>query len=254
MSDDLTFFARITKIDKDKHIVEGIATDESVDSEIGATTVGDIVDYDATKKAVKGWEQWRNIREMHQPLAAGVAEDIKLDDKNRNMFIRAKIVDPIAWEKCKEGVYKGFSVGGRRLASINEYRQDLGGYVRRITDYVMTEISLVDSPANPSAKFTMVKRADQQEQHVPYTAALDAWRGYRPTTSYNAKHNLGIFLEQVRKDMRPIDLTQRKMAAGDNNSSYSGVNGRTVRNQEQIARKQAPDASDSEIYGFLLEL
>jgi hypothetical protein len=51
------------------------------------------------------------LREMHQPLAAGktIAADVAEDGCT---YITAKVVDPVAIKKVKEGVYAGFSIGG----------------------------------------------------------------------------------------------------------------------------------------------
>ncbi|EPI1753258.1 hypothetical protein GVF20_000764, partial [Neisseria gonorrhoeae] len=43
--------------------------------------------------------------------AAGTAIEINVEDDGRTFF-GAHIVDPVAVEKVKTGVYKGFSIGG----------------------------------------------------------------------------------------------------------------------------------------------
>lgn len=145
-------FLKFSKIDEAQRMAYGVATDETVDSD------GEIVDYDATREAVADWAKWANIREMHRPSAVGVAQDIQLNDLSRSLEIGVKVVDNSAWEKVKAGVYKGFSIGGRKLATVLEKRGDR--QVRRIIKYLLTEISLVDRPANPSARFVLVKRSD----------------------------------------------------------------------------------------------
>ena len=74
MSDLLTKFLPIAKIDEEKRMVWGKASDETIDAE------AEITDYEATKEAVAEWQQWSNIREMHGPSAIGVAQEIILDD------------------------------------------------------------------------------------------------------------------------------------------------------------------------------
>lgn len=144
-------FIPIAKVDPDQRMVYGRATDETLDVD------HEVVDYEATKKAVADWSQWRNIREMHGPSAVGVAEEITLDDTQKTLDLGVKVVDDQAWEKVKAGVYKGFSIGGRKRQAVVEKAAD-GANTTRITDYLMTEISLVDRPANPAATFSLVKR------------------------------------------------------------------------------------------------
>jgi len=143
-------FVPFHKVDEEQRMVWGRATDETVDSE------SDVIDYGATKAAVAEWTQWRNIREMHHPSAVGVAVEITLDDAAKALDLGVKVVDDEAWRKVKEGVYKGFSVAGL-VFDVVMTKLD-GQDVRRITRYALTEISLVDRPANPSARFSMLKR------------------------------------------------------------------------------------------------
>lgn len=143
-------FIPFSKVDDEQRLVIGLASDETPDS------AAEIVDYQATKKAVSDWSQWRNIREMHGPSAVGVAENIILDDTTRTFTIAARVVDDAAWAKVKAGVYKGFSIGGRKLKTVIEKAE--GKRLTRIVEYALHEVSLVDRPANPSAVFTVAKR------------------------------------------------------------------------------------------------
>jgi caudovirus prohead protease len=86
---------------------------------------------------------------MHGSNAAGTAIEINVEDDGRTFF-GAHIVDPIAVTKVKTGVYKGFSIGGSVTA-----RDELNK--SQITGLKLTEISLVDRPANPDAVFTCFK-------------------------------------------------------------------------------------------------
>ena len=150
MLEKLRRYVPFHKVDEEQRMVWGRATDETVDSEF------DVIDYGATKAAVAEWTQWRNIREMHQPSAVGVAVEITLDDAAKALDLGVRVVDDEAWRKVKEGVYKGFSVAGL-VFDVVMTKLD-GQDIRRITRYALTEISLVDRPANPSARFSMLKR------------------------------------------------------------------------------------------------
>ena len=67
------------------------------------------------------------------------------------------MVDPVAVLKVQTGVYKGFSIGGTVTA-----RDDLNKSL--IKGVKLTEISLVDRPANPDAVFTCFKADKGAEQ------------------------------------------------------------------------------------------
>jgi phage head maturation protease len=132
----------ISKADDAERIVEGYASTEALDSQ------GEIVTRKAMESALPDWLKFGNIREMHQPSAVGVAMTAEHDDKGLKLC--AKIVDPLAWEKVKEGVYKGFSIGGR-VTNRDKVNKSI------ITGIHLTEISLVDRPANPEALFDVWK-------------------------------------------------------------------------------------------------
>ena len=136
----VSIFVPLTKVDEDKREVSGYATTEALDSQ------GEIVKSDAVERALTDYMKWANIREMHQPSAVGTAVSAIQDDKG--LFITAKIVDDQAWKKVVEKVYKGFSIGGRKLVQKGN----------EIMDLMLTEISIVDRPSNPEAVFEMVKR------------------------------------------------------------------------------------------------
>ncbi|HFC3352530.1 TPA: caudovirus prohead protease [Neisseria gonorrhoeae] len=123
--------------------VWGYASSEAVDSD------GEVVAAEAMKAAIPDYMKFGAVREMHGSNAAGTAIEINVEDDGRTFF-GAHIVDPVAVTKVKTGVYKGFSIGGRVTA-----RNDLNK--SQITGLKLTEISLVDRPANPDAVFTCFK-------------------------------------------------------------------------------------------------
>ncbi len=134
----------IAKVDAERREVWGYASTEARDDQ------GEIVKREALIAALGDYMKFANIREMHQLSAVGVAKEAGVDDKG--LYIGAKIVDDQAWVKVTEGVYKGYSIGGR----ITE--RDPADY-KIITGLVLNEISLVDRPANPEAIFDYWKAA-----------------------------------------------------------------------------------------------
>jgi hypothetical protein len=93
--------------------------------------------------------------------AVGIAEEAGVDDKG--LYVGARIVDPRAWDKVTSGVYKGFSVGGKVRARDGRDRNI-------ITALSLTEISLVDRPANPEAVFDCWKAegGDRMADEIDY--------------------------------------------------------------------------------------
>lgn len=138
-----TKYFRIAKMDEAKQSVWGYASTPTLDSD------EEIVSLDAIKAALPGYLEWGNIREMHKSSAVGVAieDDTHVDDKG--LWLGARIVDPMAWLKVKEEVYKGFSIGG------NVVRKK-GNVIEQLE---LVEISLVDRPANADCRIEIIKAA-----------------------------------------------------------------------------------------------
>mgnify|MGYP000947112177 CR=1 FL=1 len=137
---NVSLYVPLNKVDAEKREVSGYATTEAMDSQ------GEVVKLDAVERALGDYMKWANIREMHSSSAVGVTKNAILDEKG--LYITAKIVDDQAWAKVTEGVYKGFSIGGRKLLQKG----------KEILDLMLTEISLVDRPANPEAVIDVWKR------------------------------------------------------------------------------------------------
>lgn len=150
----LHLIARLTKVDEAKREVSGLATAEVVDKE------GEIFDYATSKPLFEAWsgeiskatdgKSLGNVREMHQPSAVGKLTEISFDDKLKAIGVTAKIVDDAAWAKCLQGVYTGFSIGGKYVKVWKD------GDKRRYTAEP-AEVSVVDNPCNPDSHFTAVK-------------------------------------------------------------------------------------------------
>src|ERR1700690_1790485 len=141
----LQLYWPLAKIDRAARLVYGYASTEATDSQ------GEIVTRQALEAALPAYMRFANIREMHLPSAVGVAQEAVVDDKG--LWLKASIVDDEAWRKVREGVYKGFSIGGAVTARAAEAPHI-------VTGLDLTEISLVDRPANPEAVFAVWKSAD----------------------------------------------------------------------------------------------
>lgn len=159
----MAVFLPITKVDLAQRLVYGTLSEEIADR------TGEILDYESAKPAFREWsDQFRqatngkslgNVRAMHGAVAAGKFTDIQFNDADKRIEGVAKIIDEDEWQKVLEGVYTGFSIGG--------------GYARRWPDpenpalmrYTpcLSEVSLVDNPALPSATFEIIKQDGSTE-------------------------------------------------------------------------------------------
>jgi hypothetical protein len=156
----IQLFAALTKVDESRREVWGLATAEIVDKD------GEIFDYASSRPYFEDWSHeiseatdgrsLGNVREMHRSSAVGKLVDLQFDDERKTIAVGAKIVDDAAWVKCLEGVYTGFSIGGRYVHIWAD-----GEFLRFTAQPV--EISVVDNPAVPNAHFTAIKRDGSTE-------------------------------------------------------------------------------------------
>jgi hypothetical protein len=150
----LNLFIPLTKVDEENRIVYGVATAESLDRS------GEVCDYASTKPYYERWSNGiakstggrslGNVRAMHGKVAAGKLIGISFDDAAKKIAVAAKVVDDGEWSKVLEGVYTGFSHGGRYVRKWTE-----NGTKRYTAD--PSELSLVDLPCLPEATFEVVK-------------------------------------------------------------------------------------------------
>lgn len=194
-------FADITKADPDERVAVGIASTDAIDNQGGVWDGqpydGDIVDPAAIQGALADYMEYANIREMHDAKAAGTA--VLADVIDGKLQLAVKVADDGAWAKVKAGVYKGFSIGGRVLKAVVEKLSD-GRAVRRILALQLTEISLVDRPANPDAKIIFFKGATMP---TPDPEVLDAVRLLASAETAKASadpQKIVTMLQQARND------------------------------------------------------
>jgi hypothetical protein len=125
------------------------------------------------KAAIPDYMKFGAVREMHQPKAAGTALRIEVDETTKATNFEALVVDPVAVKKVQTGVYKGFSIGGK----VTKRKQNDHTVIEQVQ---LTEISLVDRPANPEATIAMWK-ADQPEDGDP-SSSMEATVPDEPKT------------------------------------------------------------------------
>lgn len=122
--------------------VYGYASTEARDSQ------GEVILASAIAKALPAYLEYPTVREMHVPKAAGKAIEARVEGDK--FWFGAKVVDPVAVKKVKDGIYKAFSLGG------NARRRDPAD-PRTITDLDLYEVSLCDRPRTPGTAFAFFK-------------------------------------------------------------------------------------------------
>lgn len=158
--DNMRLSMPLAKVDKQNRLVSGWATLDNVD------TQGDIVTAEAS---VRAFTRARgNLREMHQPIAVGKVVDFREDefyDEDdgkfyRGVFVTARVSEGAenTWLKVLDGTLTGFSIGGSIIDSTKEMSKDGQKPVRKIMDFDLVELSLVDNPANQLANFDSISK------------------------------------------------------------------------------------------------
>lgn len=158
-------FFQLTKVDEEKRLVYGRAVQEVPDR------VGEVLDYESSKPLFEAWSKSQreaslgksegNVRSMHKTdSAAGIVVPggLVFNDVEKAIDITTHVVDDQDWKKVLSGTYTGFSVGGSYL------KKWADGNKTRYTAQP-SEISLVDRPCIPTAKFFDIQKADGTVLH-----------------------------------------------------------------------------------------
>lgn len=153
----------LTKIDHARRMVIGVAALEQPD------LAKEIMDYDSAKGAFESWSKGfedatnglskGNLRVMHTKTVAGRLDQIAFNDDAKRIEVCAKVTDENEWQKVLDGNYTGFSVGGGYAKKWKD--GDLTRYTPRVA-----ELSLVDSPCMPGARFAELLKADGLVEQV----------------------------------------------------------------------------------------
>jgi hypothetical protein len=160
----------INKVDKERRIVTGFATLDNLDRQ------GDVVPKEASLKAFESFRG--NIREMHQPIAVGKVVSFKEDtyfDPESKSFYNGIVVSAYVskgaqdtWEKVLDGTLTGFSIGGEIHDSEKIYDESLDKTYQVIKEYSLSELSLVDNPANQFANVFSIEKVNGKDHMDGY--------------------------------------------------------------------------------------
>jgi hypothetical protein len=205
----LAMFVPLAKADAAQRLVYG-SFNETPDR------AGETFDYASSKDLIKAWSEERfaasgglsygNVRGQHNAnIAAGKLVEIVFDDLNKSVGFVAKIVDDNEWAKVEQGVYTGFSPGGKYAKRWQD------GMAKRYTADVR-ELSIVDVPCNSTATFTMVK-ADGAETEIEFV--MD--KAYEPGNDAT-KARADDLAKAVGPDAKPKDyvVQARAQLIGEN--------------------------------------
>jgi len=155
----IQFSVPISKVDTELRMVHGFATLDNIDLQ------GDIVPLESS---IRAFEKFRgNIREMHNALKA-VGKMVSFRPERyydpetgtvyNGIFVSVYVSKGAedTWQKCLDGTLAGFSIGGVVTEVFDQIVEK--GIYRVIADYFLTELSLVDNPANQFANIISIEK------------------------------------------------------------------------------------------------
>ncbi len=226
-------FIPITKIDEERRLVYGIATEELPDKQ------GEICDYKSSKPFYEKWssdiekatdgKSKGNLRVMHGNKVAGTIPQINFNDEAKQIEICGKVIDDDEWKMVLAGGYTGFSQGG----SYEKKWKD-GEFTRYTSN--PCEISLVDNPCLSTATFeviksdgtvelrkfqilennTMAKNTDNEKAKIE---VLQGWQASDGTFHVNKAaaiaHNEDLEKAKEKLDEKEKDSKENKKAGDD---------------------------------------
>ncbi|NOG73766.1 hypothetical protein [Roseicella sp. DB1501] len=175
----LNAFMRLTKADAAQRMVWGILAAETPDH------AREIMDFETAVPAFKAWsaeveaatggKSLGNIRAQHGNIVAGVLKEITFDPNSKTIMGKAHIIDDNEWNKVDGGCYSGFSIGGAYAKCWPDAENP------KLTRYtpILKEISIVDRPCIPTAKFEYVKADGTSEMRKFQVAEPEVEAGFK---------------------------------------------------------------------------
>ena len=133
-------------------LVYGKATDGTVDTD------DQIVDPAWSQKALADWiDSGGNVRVQHNPQRDPAGKGVAVEFTPDGHYVKALIVEPVAKRLVEKGVLRAYSVGISRPV----IERDMTGKARGglIKGGVLSELSLVDRPANGNCTLQLIKAA-----------------------------------------------------------------------------------------------
>src|SRR5487761_187105 len=153
-----------------------------------------VADPEWLKEAMPDWAKWGNLREMHQPIVAGIGRETTSDDSG-NWFLKSEVVDAGTAKKIEAGALKGYSIGIKNARVVKDGSHPGG----RIVGGTIVEVSYVDRPCNPTSTIGIAKMVG---------AELAPVESEQPGTSWLAK-------KSSKANLKPGDRTDVVATAMD---------------------------------------
>lgn len=212
-------FIPLTKVDEEQRLVYGVVAAEVIDNS------GELFDYEGSKPNFQKWslnaemtsggKSKGNVRAMHGKVAAGKVVDLGYDDDSKVISCCAKIVDDNEWKKVQEGVYTGFSMGGRYVSKTVEKIDN-----KDVTKYIgdPNEISIVDKPCIPTATFEWAK-ADGSTEQRHFTSVEKIDKDGPPSVEKADTGEIRMYIPT--NDELSARATELAKAAGETEASWA---------------------------------
>jgi hypothetical protein len=122
------------------------------------------------KQAMPDWAKWGNLREMHQPIVAGIGRETT-SDASGNWFLKSEVVDAGTAKKIEAGALKGYSIGIKNARVVKDAKAPGG----RIVGGTIVEVSYVDRPCNPTSTIGIAKMVGAELAPVESDSPGTAW-------------------------------------------------------------------------------
>ena len=258
--DNVRVVMPIAKVNQEQRLVSGFASLNNVDQHDEVVTL---------EASVDAFSRFRgNIREMHQPIAAGrmvtftqeTYYDPNTGEAYEGIYVTAYVSKGAqdTWEKVVDGTLAGFSIGGYVKNAHTEYIPDLQKTIRFITELDLVELSLVDNPANQLANVLSITKvgdslvakgmATEVETHNVFWCAEDqmakssADESASCTSCSSPMENIGwIEVTDVTKSAADLkkfvdDWTQKSVITSQQIKEELG--GGTVEQQDEFANEE----------------
>ena len=173
---DYAYVGDIVKAERDEAgnlMVFGKATGSDMDLD------EQYADPEWLKTAMPEWAKWGNLREMHQPIVAGIGRETT-NDADGNWFLKSEVVDAGTAKKIEAGALKGYSIGIKNARVVKDAMAPGG----RIVGGTIVEVSYVDRPCNPTSTIGIAKMVGAElapvESETPGTSWLAKKSQKRP--------------------------------------------------------------------------
>lgn len=128
-------------------LVHGKVTDDGIDLD------DQIIDKDWAREALQKWfEGYGNVRQMHSTQLQPGGKGVKLEEGTDGFYLTTKVVEPVAVRLVEEGIYKAYSIGVSKPVIV----RDPVAHKGRVKGGIISEVSLVDFPANPRCVVKLV--------------------------------------------------------------------------------------------------